>query len=510
MKNGLIQSIHLNDYLYFKNVDVYFHENLNVFTGETGAGKSLLLDVFGILLGITNGRVDNYSADVVIDIPYDFPEYEISSGENIFSLIKRNGRTTFKVNGMVFPRKVVSEILSEFISIHRQNSHLKFLESNFLISVLDEISENKDLISKYTNIYSEYKSLQSLLKTEDIEKLRMKKSELESIIEEIEKVNPDPQEEQEIEQKYEIALNLQQTLQNYNEIIEMSQNISELFLKMKKNLPEKYLEQIDTALDIVETVNLEIQRDLADIEEYDVSEIEQKIWDYNSLKRKYGPTIEDVIQNYTIYKESYEKVNSKIERLENAKDEIEKLEKELIEIGEKLTERRKEATQKILEKFVNHAKDLNLNADLEIQFEKTQMTSKGFDKVEILGRTIKTESLKPIRLIASGGELSRLMLSLELSIASGGILIFDEIDSGISGETGNKLAEKLKEVSKDYQVIVVTHLPQISIRADKHFLVYRNNEQGEIKELNEEERANELKRMVGSDDVLSYIEEKNN
>jgi len=102
------------------------------------------------------------------------------------------------------------------------------------------------------------------------------------------------------------------------------------------------------------------------------------------------------------------------------------------------------------------------------------------------------------------------MLSLELSIASGGILIFDEIDSGISGETGNKLAEKLKEVSKDYQVIVVTHLPQISIRADKHFLVYRNNEQGEIKELNEEERANELKRMVGSDDVLSYIEEKNN
>ncbi|MBO8140037.1 MAG: chromosome segregation protein SMC [Thermosipho sp. (in: Bacteria)] len=508
MKNGLIRSIHLNDYLYFKNVDVYFHENLNVFTGETGAGKSLLLDVFGILLGMTNGRVDNYNADVVIDIPYDFLEYEIYSGENIFSIIKRNGRTTFKMNGRVYPRNVVSKILSEFISIHRQNSHLKFLESHFLISVLDEIAGNKELMSKYSKLYSEYKSLQSLLKTENIDQLRMRKNELEALIEEIEKVNPDPLEEQELEEKYKIALNLQQSIQNYNELMEMCENISEMFWKMRKNLPEKYLEQIDTALDIVETVNLDIQRELTSIEEYDVSEIEQKIWEYNSLKRKFGPTIEDVIQNYLNYKKSYEETVSKIKNLENAKEKIQKLGKDLEDIGEKLTEKRREAANRILAIFLNHARDLNLNADLEIQFEKTPMTSNGFDKVEIIGRTIKNEPLKPIRLIASGGELSRLMLSLELSVASGGILIFDEVDSGISGETGNKLAEKLKEVSKNYQVIVVTHLPQIAIRADKHFVVSRSNEEGIVKELNENERTVELKRMLGSDDVLSFIEEK--
>ena len=197
----------------------------------------------------------------------------------------------------------------------------------------------------------------------------------------------------------------------------------------------------------------------------------------------------------------------------NAESILKKIEEQINnvdvkDIGEKLTEKRREAANRILAIFLNHARDLNLNADLEIQFEKTPMTSNGFDKVEIIGRTIKNEPLKPIRLIASGGELSRLMLSLELSVASGGILIFDEVDSGISGETGNKLAEKLKEVSKNYQVIVVTHLPQIAIRADKHFVVSRSNEEGIVKELNENERTVELKRMLGSDDVLSFIEEK--
>ncbi|MDK2885878.1 MAG: repair protein RecN [Thermosipho sp. (in: thermotogales)] len=508
MRNGLIISIHLNDYLYFKNVDVYFHENLNVFTGETGAGKSLLLDVFGILLGLTNGRVDNYNADVVIEIPQDFPEYEIYSGENIFSIIKKNGRTTFKVNGRVFPKNVVSSILSEFISIHRQNSHLKFLDSQFLISVLDEVAGNHSILSNYSKLYAEYKSLVNLLNTENIEQLKVKKNELENYIEEIEKINPDPNEEQELEEKYKIALNLQQNIQNYNSIMELCENVSGLLWKMKKLTPEKYLEQVDTALDIVETVNLDIQRELSSIEEYDVSEIEQRIWDYNSLKRKFGPTIEDVIQNYQKYKKDYEEIESKIKLLENAKEKIYALEKELEMLGEQLTEKRKEAANKILNEFINHAKDLNLNADLEIKFNKVSMSSNGFDKVEILGRTIKNEPMKPIRLIASGGELSRLMLSLELSIASGGILIFDEVDSGISGETGNKLAEKLKEVSKNYQVIVVTHLPQIAIRADKHFMVSRKDEGGIVKELSEEEKTEELKRMLGSDDVLSFIEDK--
>ncbi|MBO8160295.1 MAG: AAA family ATPase [Thermosipho sp. (in: Bacteria)] len=507
MKNGSILSIHLNDYLYFKNVDIYFDEGLNVLTGETGAGKSLLLDVLGILLGITNGRIDNYSADVVINLPEDYEEFEISSGENIFSITKRNGRTTFKINGRVFPRNIISEILSDLISLHRQNSHLKFLESQFLLSVLDQIGGNDKLIVEYSGLYQEYKNLINLLEVEDLDYLKRKQEELSDYIKEIEAVDPDPLEEQELEEKYKIATNLQQNIQNFNELINISEEISSQLWSMKKIAPDKYLDQINAALDIIETMNLEFQRELSDVEEYDITEIEQKIWDYNSLKRKFGPTLEDVLQNYERYKKDLEDVNTKIELLENARERIELLQKKLEEIGEKISENRKKAATDILSNFINHANDMNLNAELDIVFTKTKMGPKGFDRVEIVGRTVKSAPLKPVRHIASGGELSRLMLSLELSIVSGGVLIFDEVDAGISGETGNKLAEKLKEVSKNYQVIVVTHLPQIAIRADRHFVVTRENDKGIVKELNESERAEEIKRMLGSRDVLSFIKE---
>ncbi|SHH20470.1 AAA family ATPase [Thermosipho atlanticus] len=506
MTNGMIISIHLNDYLYFKNVDVYFDKGLNVFTGETGAGKSLLLDVLGILLGLTSGRVDNYNADVVVELPQDYPDYEINSGENIFSITKKNGRTIFKVNGRVFPKNIVSEILNNIISMHRQNSHLKFLESNFLISVLDEVAQNYNLLSKFSKLYSQYKSLLLLLKSENLEELKRRKSELEIYIEEIEKVNPNPVEEQELEEKYKVALNLQQNIQNYNELLNMCENVSSEIWAMKKVSPDKFMAQIDAAFDIIETMKLDIQRELSNIEEYDVSEIEEKIWDYNSLKRKYGPTIEDVLRNYEQFKKQFNEITSKIELLENSNEKVQKFKRRLEDLGAMLTKRRKETASIILNTFIKHARDLNLNADLDIVFENSQMTSRGFDKVEIVGRMIKNEPLKPIRNIASGGELSRLMLALELSIASGGVLIFDEIDAGISGETGNKLAEKLKEVSKKYQVIVVTHLPQIAVRADKHFVVTREEEVGIVKELSEKEKIKELKRMVGSEDVLSFID----
>ncbi|QTA38020.1 AAA family ATPase [Thermosipho ferrireducens] len=505
MKTAEIFSLHLHDYLYFKDVDVYFSSGLNVFTGETGAGKSLLLDVIGILLGYGNTKIDNYSAEIVIHLPESYPDYEIVEGENVFSVLRKNGRTTFKINGKVFPKNIVSKVLGNHISIHRQNSHIKFLEPNFLLGVLDQIGDNKTLLRDFRKRYEEYKKIQEILNSENLEILEKRKEDLEYQINEIEAVKPDLQEEYELNEKYQSALNFQQLLANFNEALETGQKINEYLWNLKKILPEKYTSFLDTALDVVVTLNLEIEKELSDIEELDITQIEERIWAYNNLKRKYGPTLEDVLENYSNMKKEYENIMERIEVLRNSESKLMSLEKELKDLGKKLTEKRKKASEKILKKFRNHLKDLSMTAKVDFIFKSIEMTGHGFDKVELVGQTVKSQKMQPLRSIASGGELSRIMLALELSIASGGVLIFDEVDTGIGGETGNKLAEKLKEVSENYQVIVVTHLPQVAVRANKHFAVIRNEDSGEIKELDEKERKTEIKRMLGSEDVLNHI-----
>ncbi|ACJ76205.1 DNA repair ATPase [Thermosipho africanus H17ap60334] len=506
MKSVEVVSVHLHDYLYFKDVDIYFDKGLNVITGETGAGKSLMLDIFGILLGVTPGRVDNYSVEVVIDIPDDILEYEIYKGENVFSVKRNNSRTTFKINGRVYPKNIVSSILSNYITLHRQNSHMKFLEQNFLISILDEISNNKNLLNEYRKYYELYKELNELIKSESLNKLYEKLEYLESVIKEIEEVNPTVEEEELLNEQYNVATKLQETVEKYNEILNESEVISEKLWNIKKIINDKYEESVNAALDIVETLKLDIQKELSEIEGYDVKEIEEKIWQYNQLKRKYGPTLEDVLLNYENYMKELNEIKKKIELLEDSQKKIEDCLKNMKELSEKISLNRKKAAEKVSEAFLKHCNDLNLNIEIQFNFSKIDYNYNGFDKVELLGRTVKNQPLKPLKVIASGGELSRLMLALELSVVSDGILIFDEVDAGISGETGNKLAEKLKEVSERYQVIVVTHLPQVAVRADKHFVVLKDQKSGLIKELDEEERSIEIKRMVGSDDVLKFID----
>lgn len=507
MKNLLVSSIHLHDYLYFKDTDIYFDSGLNVITGETGAGKSLILDIFGILLGITSGRIDNYSAEVVVDLPEDIPEYDIFKGENIFSISRKNSRTIFKINGKVYPKNIVSTILSNYITLHRQNSHMKFLESNFLTNILDEIANNKDIINEYKKYYNEYKTLLKIINNNDYSELKNKLDYLESSINEIEEVNPSVEEEEELTSKYKTIVNLQDTIEKYSQVLSESDIISEKLWNIKKLLDNEYEESINTAIDIIETLKLDIQKELSEFESYDINEIEEKIWQYNQLKRKYGPTIEDVIENYNNFVKEAKEIKQKLDLLENSERQISKCLKLMNKYSELLSTNRQKTSKKIIDTFYKHCQDLNLNVELKFHFEKTDFNSYGKDKIELLGRTVKNQPLKPLKTIASGGELSRLMLALELSIASNGILIFDEVDAGISGETGNKLADKLKEVSEKYQVIVVSHLPQVAVRANKHILVTKNNDKAEIKELSEEERSVEIKRMVGSDDVLKFIEE---
>ncbi|ANQ54362.1 chromosome segregation protein SMC [Thermosipho sp. 1063] len=507
MNRAQIVSMHLHDYLYFRDIDIFFDSGLNVITGETGVGKSLILDVFGILLGIANGRVDSYNAEMVMDIPVDYPEYDVFSGENVFSITKKGNRTVFKINGKVFPKKIVSKLLSEFITLHRQNSHIKILEPNFILNFLDETSNNFEDLKKYREYFERYKKIRKLLTEESLSDLRENLAELEEKIIEIEKISPSIEEEEKLKREYDIALKAQETIEKYNYILNSSEEITEKLWEIKKMLNEKHEESLNTALDIIETLKLDLQKEIDEIESYDIKELEERIWDYNLLKRKYGPTIEDVIDNYENFIKDSKKLKERIKILENSNNELEQVLNKMRKYASLLSESRKNAAKKVLERFYRHSRDLNLSFELKFQFENVDFNYFGMDKVELLGSAIKEEKLKPVKNIASGGELSRLMLALELSVVSDGILIFDEIDAGISGITGNKLAEKLKEVSKNYQVIVVTHLPQVAIKADKHFVVNKTDNGGEVCELDEEKRAQEIKRMLGSDTVLKFIEE---
>ncbi|ABR31354.1 chromosome segregation protein SMC [Thermosipho melanesiensis] len=507
MKSAQVLSVHLHDYLYFKDIDIFFDSRLNVITGETGAGKSLILDVFGILLDVTSGRVDNYSADVVMNILTDYPEYNIYSGENVFSITKRANRTVFKINGKVYPKRIVSNILSDYITLHRQNSQMKILDPNFILNFLDEVSQNQEILKEYRNWFEKYGKIQKLLSEYSLEKLKMEFEVIKEKIEEIERINPSIEEEEDLNRKYKVALKFQETVEKYGNIINYSEEVTERLWEIKNLVDEKYEDSVNTAIDIVETLKLDLQKELDEIEGYDAKEIEERIWDYNLLKRKYGPTIEDVLENYKLLKKQEKEITERIELLESSSERRKKVLDKMKQYAKNLSERRKKAAEKVLNEFYKHSKDLNLSFELEFEFSKVEFNNFGYDKVELLGSAVKGEKLKPVRNVASGGELSRLMLALELSIVSDGVLIFDEVDAGISGITGNKLADKLKEVSKNYQVIVVTHLPQIAIKADKHFMVNKEKDFGEVLELDERRRTEEVKRMLGDETVLKFIKE---
>lgn len=505
----MIELLHINEYIYLKNVDVYFSPGLNVITGETGTGKSLLLDLIGAFLDYGNVRSDVFSADMVVNLPYEYEEFGISKGQHIFSVERKGKKSLYKLDGKLMPKDVVRQIASDIVTIHKQNSHMKLLERDFIINFLDELAGNNDLLKVYKELYSNYQNILKTLFTLNEKELMSKIEELSEKIEEIGAAKLDLFEEENLEQQYKKALNIQTAMQNYNAASQQLEEVEVFLRKVYSLVDESYYEYLDKIIEELSELQTKITKELLKLDEINVEEIENRLWVYRKLRRKYGPTTNDVLENQKRWMEELKKAEELLMILRNADIEKKSLEKELQKKAMELSQRRKEIAKKIVNDIKNHLEKLNMKARIEFLFTEKEFSIDGIDDVELVGSTLSTGQLYPLRKIASGGELSRIMLAIELSTASTPTLIYDEIDSGVGGITAVKLADKLEKLSQKHQIIVVTHLPQIALKANKHFSVVRTNDTGAVVDLDETARAEEIKRMFGGEEVLGILQEQN-
>ncbi|MEN2984362.1 MAG: DNA repair protein RecN [Dictyoglomaceae bacterium] len=558
----MLLALHVKDFAIIDEITIDFHEGLNVITGETGAGKSLLIDALSFLLGekASTDIIRTGSNKAIVEalflvnpfIESILDEWGIPKEEDktllVYREVNKTGRSKCRVNGELVTVGMLERLLSNIMEIHGQYEHQKILRRDTQLELLDlfggeeclkqrqivkELFETlRELYSERENIYEKEKERQQridLLKfqIEEIDRAKLVKGEEEALLEERKFLQNLEKIKNSLEEAYFLLYESQDPRISALDQISKSLNFLLSLSSLDKNI-EHICELLSSSkLYLEEAVDSLIRfRDGLNIESSRLEEVEERLYRISNLKRKYGRTIEEILEYRKKIEEELRELLSSEEKLEEIENEIQILEERIILEAKKLSEIRREVSKNLEKNIEKELKDLGMeNAKFSVRFlepmgshvllvKDMKLSSKGLEEVEFLLSTNPGEDLKPLRNVASGGEISRIMLALRTiinKIDQTPILIFDEIDTGIGGETSYLLAQKLWNLSIGKQVFCVTHLPQIAAWADAHFYVEKKiiNEQTRVKVsmLEEKSRIIELSRMFGGS-IVSEISQQ--
>ena len=538
----MLRELRLNNLAIIKNLDLEFNEGLISLTGETGAGKSIILDGISLLIGersnlemIRTGE-ESLFAEGVFDLSEVQKEklnklgFEIEDDELIISrYFYRNSKSKITVNGMRMTVSKLKELMRNVLDLVGQHEHQYLLNKNYHLGLLDRFLDKngQELAKEIRNNVSSLKMINKKIEEIETEKFRImeKKDILEFQSNEIASLGLKENEDNELEEEYKILFNagkISEKLENsIQRLKEGEYSVINSLGKIKKNLEQlsdisetysELKEKIENIIYEVDDIGYSLEDMVENVESDDVrlEKVISRIDEINKLKLKYGSTIEEILA----FREENEKKLSLIKfennELADLKKEKEEKAKIYFENSRKLREIRKKVAEN-LEKTINvQLKDLNMaNSKFKVAFsEKTVISSRGMDDLEFMMVTNLGENYKPLAKIASGGEISRIMLALKTvfsSVDNISVLIFDEIDTGISGETVRKVAEKLKELSGTVQVICVTHSPQIAGKSNQQFFIKKEIENNvtetKVRELNTDERIREIARIISGDNI---------
>ena len=521
----MINTLHIKNMGIIDDITIDLNEGFNVLTGETGAGKSLIIGSLQILAG---GR---FSKEIIrhgekyafVEMSLYLPNQGFEDDTVIVSReLNINGKNICKINGRLVTVCELKKLMSNVIDIHGQNDNQSLLNVNTHIELLDEysIKDLKELKEKYNVFYEEYLKIKSELNRnygDDKEKQR-KLDLLNYQVNEIEIANLKKDEEEELESKRKIMMSSEKISTNLSEAENQISNSTIDSLNYAIKSMEK-IEQYDAKFSpIIERLRnayyeiQEVSYDLTSFEEdmyYDEEElnkIETRLDLINSLKRKYGNNIEEILE----YKE---KINQEIFEIENLesyivklKNDLRKVEKEMLELAKNMNIIRNKYADFLSQKINCELKDLemkNAKFSISVEFSKEcNFNMNGLDKVEFVISTNVGEESKALIKIASGGEMSRIMLAIKSVLADVDkipVIIFDEIDTGISGVAANATGEKLKNIARTHQVLCVTHLASIAAKGDYNYFVCKEVEnektRTKVKQLDEEEILKEIARI---------------
>ncbi len=538
----MLQNLHVKNLALIDEAEITFHEHLNILTGETGAGKSILIGSIESALGkkVSKDMIRPGATEAVIELLFwvDDPDLirEIESfdltveeGQVFIKRVIQEKRSINKINDSTVTLKTLREISRRLFDLHGQQEHQTLLKEKNHLTMLDHFlgeKEQEDLrICQETyKVHAKLSKQIEELKMDDAKRLR-EISFLEHEIQEIEAARLVPGEDEALEQQYQRMLHSKEIaaacsaagrLTGYDEEMAIGNQLSESIRQIQEvsHLDGKVMEFQEQLLQIEDLLG-SLHQEMADyIEdmEFDTQiyqETEDRLNLINGLKDKYGRTIEAVL-------EYGETSASRLEILKNAEDEIESLKKEQQKAEKQYQKaavslsKARQRIAKTLEKDITKAlEDLNfLSVTFQIEItEEETMTPDGINRIRFLISTNPGLPLRPIQDVASGGELSRIMLAMKSVLADVdhvGSLIFDEIDTGISGETANRVAKKMAVISKKHQVIAITHLPQIAAMADSHYYIEKKTDQKEtttkIRKLTEQQSLEEISRMISGDE----------
>ncbi len=537
----MLRELSIENLAVIEKASIAFDDKLNVFTGETGAGKSILIGGINAILG---GRVSKdivrAGADkaVVTGLFDDLPQTVIDKlSENGFTaedelLLQRDihsdGKSTARINGRATTVAILRDIASELIDIHGQHDNRLLMDSDNQREILDNYGRNGELLREYGLAFKEFSALSrkikevSRKKTESLEKAEL----LRERLEELDRYNFSADEEETVKQKIEELRNAEYISENlYNAQTAISgdddtdgaysllEHCRDSVLSLSDTIPEleKLSERISDMLIELEDIREEIVQRIPDDDEDTagmLSVYEERLSVILRLRRKYGAELPEILENS-------EKWRNELYEIDNGDDIIEELTEKKKEAGEKvkqlaaeLTKSRKKAADELAKRISSELAFLDM-PDIRLVFDISQdkVTLSGMDKVEILISVNKGEELKPMSKIASGGELSRIMLAIKNVLADTDKLhtmIFDEIDTGISGRAATKVGIKLHEAAKNRQILCVTHLAQIAAMADTQLLIKKTSDDKRtytaVTKLDFDGRKKEIARIISGDE----------
>lgn len=537
----MLRELSIENLAVIEKASIAFDDKLNVFTGETGAGKSILIGGINAILG---GRVSKdivragTEKAVVTGLFDDLPEsVKAKLSDNGFAVddelllqrdIHADGKSTARINGRATTVAILRDIASELIDIHGQHDNRLLMDGDNQREILDSYGKNSGLLSEYATAFKEFSALSrkikevSRKKTESLEKAEL----LRERLEELDRYNFSADEEETVKQKIEELRNAEYISENlYNAqtaisgdddtdgAYSMLEHCKNSVSSLSNTIPEldKLAERISDMLVELEDIREEIVQRIPDEDEDTagmLGVLEERLSVILRLQRKYGTDLAQILENS-------EKWRNELYEIDNGDDIIEELTEKKKEAGEKvkrlateLTSRRKKAADELAKQISAELTFLDM-PDIRLVFDISQdkVTLSGMDKVEMLISVNKGEDLKPMSKIASGGELSRIMLAVKNVLAETDKLhtmIFDEIDTGISGRAAAKVGLKLHEAAENRQILCVTHLAQIAAMADTQLLIKKTSDEKRtytgITKLDFEGRKREIARIISGDE----------
>ncbi|WP_315294158.1 DNA repair protein RecN [Mammaliicoccus lentus] len=545
----MLQALTIKQFAIIESLEINFSNGLTVLSGETGAGKSIIIDAIGQLVGarasqsfVRHGEQKStiegvFDIDNVPNVNKILQNLDIDVDED-FLFVKReifaSGKSLCKLNNQNVTLAELKKVMQELLDIHGQHETQVLLKPKYHLTLLDNYADGKyqKEIDNYINVYESYR-----IKKQELEKLESQDQALLQRLDLI-KFQRDELHDANLKEDELDFLNQEiKKLQNHEKISE-SLNKAHLFLSSEENIPDKiyelnqeiqnindiipdkytaFSEELDQMYYTLEDYKHELYNDLTnnEFDESLLNEYESRLNVLNDLNRKYGKSIPELIK----YRDKIDDEIFKIENYEQSttqlREEIQSLHEEVLEKGKLLSTKRRKIALKLRDRLIDEVQNLHMqDANIEIAFTETSPGKNGLEEIEFLISPNKGEPLKSLNKIASGGELSRIMLALKsIFVSNKGqtAILFDEVDTGVSGRVAQKMAEKMYQISQSIQVICISHLPQVAAISDNHLYITKETVNDRtitsIKQLVGDDKIDEIARMISGVEVTELTKQ---